>query len=110
MMSKLPEQFSQLEAWASWAFATEEARYARRTGSSMEQLREFRDALAPHMPAVIEYLSAFPWGERLSEQDEKLYHLSLSFIESSIPLDFGWKQPVAANSYECERFTLPADR
>lgn len=107
MSASLPQQFRDLEKWSSWALATEGERYAKRASSSMETLTEFYGAMKPHMESIIQYLSAFPWGAPLGEDDERLYHMGLSYMEAAVPIDLGWKSPVAQDSFPVERLTIP---
>ena len=107
MAGNLPEKFSELEQWSSWAFSTEGERYANRISVSMDELKAFHSALRPHMEDVIQYLKAFPWGAPLSAQDENLYHLGLSYMEAAVPIDLGWKQTIAEDSFPVDRLTLP---
>jgi hypothetical protein len=107
MAGKLPQKFSELDQWSTWAFATEGERYAKRANSGMDDLIAFHSALQPHMEEIIQYLETFPWGTTLSEEDERLYHLGLSYMEAAVPIDLGWKQPVAVDSFPVERLTLP---
>lgn len=107
MAGNLPQKFRELEQWSSWAFATEGERYEKRAGSSMEALVEFYNALKPHMEDIIQYLSAFPWGTPLSDEDERLYHLGMSYMEAAVPIDLGWKQPTAQDSFPVSRLVLP---
>jgi hypothetical protein len=108
MTGSLPERFSDLEIWSSWAFATEGERYARRAASTMEELTAFYDALKPHMEDVIAYLSRFPWGTQLSEQDERLCHLGMTYMEAAVPIELKWKSPIAEDSFPVTRLEVPA--
>lgn len=107
MADTLPQQFKQLENWSSWALATERERYNRRARSTMDELKAFHAALKPHMEDVIQHLSAFPWGSAISEEDERLYHLGMSFMEAAVPIDLGWKDVVAEDSFPVDRVVLP---
>lgn len=107
MNASLPQQFRELEEWSSWALATEGERYAKRAASSMETLHAFHDAMKPRMEEIIQYLSGFPWGTSLGEEDERLFHMGLSYMEAAVPIDLGWKTPVAQDSFPVERLTLP---
>lgn len=108
MSVSLPQQFRDLERLSSWALATEGERYAKRASSSMETLTDFYSAMKPHMESIIQYLSAFPWGTPLGEEDERLYHMGLSYMEAAVPIDLGWKSPVAQDSFSVERLVIPA--
>lgn len=107
MSASLPLQFRELDKWSSWGFATEGERYAKRASSSMETLREFYSALKPHMEDIIKYLSNFPWGLPLDEEDQRLYLMALSYMEAAVPIDLGWKSPVALDSFPVERLVIP---
>ena len=43
-MSKLPEEFADLERFTDWCLPTEEERYAKRLNSTMAEMQEFYDA------------------------------------------------------------------
>lgn len=107
MTAKLPEQFRELEKWLDWSLATEGQRYAKRAGSSLDELHAFSGAMTPYMHDIIGHLSKIPWGEPLSEEDESLYRLGLSYMEATVPLDLRWKSPVAVDSFPVERLNLP---
>lgn len=108
MTATLPEAFSHLEPWSDWAFPTEGERYAKRISVSMDELVAFYTALKPHMEDLIQYLSGFPWGASLNEQDERLAHLGMTYMEAAVPIDLGWKQPQAQDSYPVSRLEIPA--
>lgn len=108
MTQSLPEQFRDLEQWSSWFLATERERHNRRAQCSMDELRAFGAALKPRMEDLIQYLSGFEWGTPLSEEDQNLFHLGLSYMEAAVPLDLGWKGPVAEDSFPVDRVELPA--
>lgn len=107
MTASLPEQFRELEPWSDWFLATEQERYEQRARCDMEQLRAFAAALKPRMEDLIQYLSRFEWGTPLNEADTNLYHLGLSYMEAAVPIDLGWKQPLAEDSFPVERVSLP---
>ena len=107
MTKKLPQQFRELENWLDWSLAEEGQRYAKRAASSLDELRAFSSAMTPHMHDIIGYLSGFPWGTPLSEEDENLYRMGLSYMEVTVPLDLQWKSPVAIDSFPVERLNLP---
>lgn len=106
MAGKLPQQFSELEKWLDWSLATEGERYAKRAASSLDALRAFSEALTPHMHDIIGHLSKTPWGTPLSDEDQNLYRMGLSYMEAAVPLDLGWKSPVAVDSFPVERLNL----
>lgn len=107
MTQSLPEKFRELEQWSPWFLATERERYNKRAQSSMEELRAFEAALKPRMEDLIQYLTAFEWGVPLTDEDQNLFHLGLSYMEAAVPIDLGWKNPVAEDSYPVDRVELP---
>lgn len=107
MSEKLPQPFRELEKWLDWSLAEEGQRYAKRAGSTLDDLRAFSAAMTPFMHDIIGHLSGIPWGTALGEEDENLYRMGLSYMEVAVPLDLGWKSPVAVDSFEVERLNLP---
>jgi hypothetical protein len=52
--TRLPPEFAQLESHAvEWCLATEPERWARRLGSSMEEMQAFYDAVFPRAEEAI---------------------------------------------------------
>lgn len=108
MTGTLPQQFRDLEKWSSWALPTEVERYSKRASCSMETLRAFYDAMKPRMEEIIQYLERFPWGTPLGEEDERLFHMGMSYMEAAVPIDLGWKNVVAEDSFPVARLVVPA--
>lgn len=106
MTTQLPPAFADLEPWTAWSLATEGERYAKRAASTIDDLRAFSEALTPRMHDVIGHLTGFAWGTPLPPADERLYHMGLSYMEATIPLDLAWKSPVAEDSYPVTRLKL----
>src|SRR5262245_49681717 len=98
MARTFPEKFHDLEPWSSWVLATEAERHSRRAQSTMEELSAFCAALRPRMEDLIRYLGQFEWGTPLNAEDRNLYHLGLTYMEATIPLDLEWKRPLAEDS------------
>jgi hypothetical protein len=79
----LPSEFADLERWVhEWALLTEQQRFDKRVGSTLDQLRPFYDAMLARMPAIMEYLARLP-VEGLAQADERLLRLALSYVEIS---------------------------
>ncbi len=106
----LPARFKSLEPWLDWALPTEPERYAKRIGTPLTEVRAFYTALQPHMQNVIRYLSAFKWGEDLTAEDENLFRLGLAFMETSIPVDLGWKRSENEGAFPFSRCIVPHRR
>ena len=88
----LPPEFSDLEPWApEWCLDSEPERYAKRLGSTMEEIQAFYDAVTPRAEEAIVYLEKFPLDE-LPEDAFRLLKLLYSLILMSFPVEI-WKQP-----------------
>ncbi|WP_066552909.1 hypothetical protein [Croceicoccus bisphenolivorans] len=110
MNASLPQKFRELEEFTAWALPTERERYDRRAGSTLEELNVFYSAMKPHMEEVIRYLEGFAWGTELSAEDQRLYHMGLSYMEAAVPIELKWKSAVAEDSFPVARLTLPQTR
>ena len=63
-MSKLPEEFADLERFSDWCLPTEEERYAKRLASTMAEMQEFYDAGIARLEDIMVYVDArFPLDE-----------------------------------------------
>ena len=67
MTATLPTDFADLEPFADWALESEAERYAKRLGSSMDELQAFYDAAFPRLEAATAYLDATPLDELAGE-------------------------------------------
>jgi hypothetical protein len=88
----LPPEFSDLEPFArDWCLDSEPERYAKRLGSSMDEIQAFYDAVFPRAEDAIVYLEQFPL-DALPEDAHRLLKLLYSLILMSFPVEI-WKQP-----------------
>lgn len=107
-MSKLPEQFSDLERFVDrWALADYDARYETRLHSSMHEMEEFYGAVMPRYGEIMAYLNGFELNN-LSEQQTNLLHIMYSLVQVSFPVEV-WKQPSVpdAGAAYLEAFNMP---
>jgi len=88
--SVLPPEFADLEPYADWALRTEAERYAKRLGSSMDELQAFYDAAFDRLEAAIEYCDRFPLDD-LPPDAERLLWLCYSLVNVSFPVEV-WRQ------------------
>lgn len=92
------------ESWHEWALNSQEARYRKRSASSMADLRAFYDALLPRMDEIITYLDRSPVSQ-LEETDRELLNLALAFVEVSLAVElFG--EPDEATAMPGPRITI----
>jgi hypothetical protein len=88
----LPAEFSDLEPFAKdWCLDSEPERYAKRVGSTMEEMQTFYDAIFPRAEEAIRYLEKFPL-DALPDDAFRLLKLLYSLILVSFAVEI-WKQP-----------------
>ena len=93
----LPEEFADLERYRDWILATEPERYAKRLGSSMDEMQDLYDAGMARLEEVMVYLDArFPLHD-MPEDAKRLMHLMQSVVMVSFPIEV-WKQPRVLDS------------
>ena len=95
-MSTLPPEFADLEPFADWCLATEAERYAKRLGSTMDELQAFYDAAFPRLADAMAYLDQLPL-DALPEDATRLLWLCYSLINASFPVEV-WRQPRVPDS------------
>ena len=57
----LPAPFAGLEPFIDWSLTRERERTEKREASTMEEVREFYDAVFPRMEEIVKHLDAFPF-------------------------------------------------
>ena len=96
-MSKLPEEFADLERFADWCLPTEEERYQKRLNSTMAEMQELYDAGMERLEDIMVYVDArFPL-EGMPDDAKALVHLGQSIVMVSFPIEV-WKQPRVLDS------------
>jgi hypothetical protein len=86
----LPAEFADLEAFADWSLETEAERYAKRLGSTMDELQAFYDAAFPRLEAAMKHLDEEPL-DGLSPASTRLLWLLYSLVNASFPVEC-WRQ------------------
>jgi hypothetical protein len=89
-MPILPSPFADLEPFADWSLATEAERYAKRLGSTMDELHAFYDAGFPRLEEATAYLDGFDL-HALPEDATRLLWLLYSLVNASFPVEV-WAQ------------------
>jgi hypothetical protein len=91
MGARLPEEFAELERYASdWCLASEAERYAKRMASSIDEMQAFYDAITPNAEAAIAYCDTFAL-DAMPDEALNLLHLLYSMIMVSFPVEV-WGQ------------------
>ena len=84
-MSKLPEEFADLERFADWCLPTEEERYQKRLNSTMAEMQELYDAGMARLEEIMVYVDArFPL-KGMPDDAKALVHLGQSIVMVSFP-------------------------
>jgi hypothetical protein len=92
----LPADFADLEPFADWSLATEAERYAKRLGSSMDEIQAFYDAAFPRLEAATDYLERFGM-DALPDDGKRLLWLFAALVTVSFPVEV-WRQPRVPDS------------
>ncbi len=87
----LPPDFADLEPFGGWILPSEKDRYAKRLGSSMDELQAFYDAAFPRLRDGTEYLKGVSL-EGICDEDRNLLWLFCSLVTVSFPVEV-WGQP-----------------
>jgi len=95
-MPILPSEFADLEPFADWSLETEAERYAKRLGSTMEELQTFYDAAMPRLEAALAHLDGLPLDD-LPPDATRLLWLCYSLVNASFPVEC-WHQPRVPDS------------
>jgi hypothetical protein len=96
MAPTFPAPFADLEPFADWALETEAERYAKRLGSSMEELEAFYDAAFPRLEEAMAHLDALDL-DALPDEASRLLWLMYSLVNASFPVEV-WRQPRVPDS------------
>jgi hypothetical protein len=96
MADTFPAPFADLEPYADWALETEAERYAKRLGSTMDELQGFYDTAFPRLEAAMAYLDQLPL-DALPDDAKRLLWLCYSLVNASFPVEV-WSQPRVPDS------------
>jgi hypothetical protein len=80
MLNQLPESFQDLAPLLEWALPTEHERRAKRTASSMVELRSFYDAMLLRMDDALSFLAEIP-ADNPPDDVQTLFLLATSLAE-----------------------------
>lgn len=84
----LPASFEALTPYLDWAHPTTKERLRARANASMAELRDFYDALSPHMDNILTYLRRFPPKEaELDLPVRRLVHLAKAYMDVSLAVE-----------------------
>ncbi|MBL0093750.1 MAG: hypothetical protein IPP50_16345 [Piscinibacter sp.] len=97
---RLPQPYQFLEKYIDWAEPNEAKRLEYRENLSMEDIREFYDAMAPHAPAVLEYFKAVEAKDgstdQVSLETRNLFVLMQALSDAALSVELH-KSPTVPN-------------
>ena len=89
---RLPEPFRDLEPWTvDWLIDNERDRLAKLVDTSIEELREFYNAMFPRADSIVAWLNQFELNA-LPKDAQHLFHLLMTFVETAHPIELGWSE------------------
>lgn len=93
----LPVQFLELEEFLDWALPSETKRRQKRESSTMEEIREFYDAVLPKVATIMDHLRASEvasgGADKVDRETKMLFTLMLSFADASLSIELH-KSPI----------------
>ena len=95
MTTKLPPEFSDLEAFAAvWALPSFDARMQLRAASGMADIQAFYDAMQPRAEAALSYLEQFPLHE-MPAPAHRLMLLLFALAQAAMAVEMHGRPKVA---------------
>jgi hypothetical protein len=93
----LPPGFRDLEAYLDWALPTETLRRQNRESRSLEDIREFYDAMLPRTAAIMDHFRAAErasgGADKVDRETRTLFTLMLAFSCASLSVELH-KSPI----------------
>jgi hypothetical protein len=97
--------FKALEPFiAIWGLPTLEQRRERRINSTLDELRQFHDAVIPRLEEIVAFLNQFP-VDRIPEAHKTLSYMTLALCEIDDPVN-KWHSVILEEALDPRRFTV----
>jgi len=103
-----PEEFKDLEAFASWSNGTEFARNKKRWTSTLEESKAFYDVMLVRAPVALAYLDRFPL-EDLDAKQTNLLNLCLALAECAVTIEM-YEESAPKYVFPIDRFVPVHDK
>ena len=105
---RLPPGYEDLERFVNaWALPTEQERVRKRYSSSMDEIREFYEAMLARVEEALEHLNHFSL-DALPEKEKRLLDLAFSLTEVSIAVEI-FDEAQVPYGYDPFRYVCTAD-
>jgi hypothetical protein len=102
-MAELPKGFEHLaDLLPEWAFATENARSAKRWSSTPRQFQQFHDAMMPDLERILALLARYPL-EGAPADVNNLFRLTMAFAEAAPHTEMYANSNTVPNSFDASR-------
>jgi hypothetical protein len=103
MSRQLPKQFDELAPFIEeWALSNERDRYVTMLRHTPKEIMPFYKAMMQRMDEIIEYLNGFDL-ERMPQEAQTVFDLTLSLIETGHCIDLGWPATESRDAVEGSR-------
>src|SRR5687767_8148826 len=104
MTKPLPPEFKDLTALTEkWSLKHEKERHLALLGTSIDELRQFYEAMIGRLPAIVEYLNGYAL-DQMPPDAENLFDLAMTFVETAHPIELGWRKTDITDAVSTERF------
>lgn len=101
----LPDKFRDLDRFSAWCLDSERSRNRKRLASSMEEIREFYEAMHERIDDMLDYLNGFPL-EKMPQPERNLLNMALSLAEVANAVELFKTQPGVIDGYDPELFYM----
>jgi hypothetical protein len=99
----LPAEFADLSNLVpDWALGTEKERHMAMIERGIDEVRRLYAAMLPRYPAIVAHLDGKPL-DALAPEDQTLLDLAMTFVETSHPIDLGWRTPDIEDTFPTSR-------
>lgn len=88
----------------SWGLPTREARLEKRLESTLEELKDFYDAISPHLNDIIGFLNSWPL-DKIPEEHRGLADTALMMCEVDNPVN-KWRSPTLDDGVDPTRLEV----
>lgn len=93
----LPSKFRDLDVFLDWALPSETLRRQKREASTMEEIREFYDAMLARVQEILQHFrdaeATYGAPDKIDSETKTLFALMLAFADASLSIEIH-KSPI----------------